>query len=718
MSISANFWKPPHIFLDDPLLQCLVILTKLQNKPFSAEALSAGLPLENSRFTPELFIRAAQRANLSARLVKRSLTKFSPFLLPNVLLLKDGQACVLLKVHKKQTLYIILPESGEGVLELSIQDLQTNYSGYALCVKPKYTFDARAQESLISKPHHWFWGTLLKSWPLYSEVIIASLLINFFALASPLFIMNVYDRVVPNHAVETLWVLATGAFIVFCFDFIIRNLRSYFIDMAGKRSDILLSNMIFEHLLGTQRIAHPRSVGAFANHLHEFESFREFLTSATLSTLIDLPFTALFIFFIWTVHPTLALIPLGVIPIIIIFSLLIQFPLRHLIQKTFRAGAQKHALLIETLIGMEDIKTVRAEGPMQRRWELLMDEIAQTSLKARFLSALTVHFSLFIQQLTTIVLVVYGVYFIMEGKLSMGGLIACTILSGRALAPLSQIASLLTRYHQSLAALRSLNQIMTLPLERPFGHSFLHRPQLQGHIEFKQVNFNYPEHPFPVLNQVSFKIHAGERVGIIGRIGSGKSTLAKLVLGLYQTQSGSILLDGVESRQLDPAELRRNTGYVPQEPQLFYGTIKDNIVLGTPEVDDDILLKAAHLAGLDEWVNRHPLGFEMPIGERGEGLSGGQRQAIVLARALLLDPPILLLDEPTNSMDNNTEEQLKTRLSSYLEGKTLLLVTHRMSLLSLVDRLIVIDGGQIVAVGPKEQVIQALTSGQIKMAKA
>jgi len=719
-TVSTQAWQDSDsaATFDDPLLQCLVVLTKLLNKPFSAEALKAGLPLVNNRLTPDLFIRAAQRANLSARLIKKPLSQFTPLILPAVLLLKDGQACLLLKYldRRKKRVQIILPNSGDGTLELPVKELKANYSGYALFARPIYTYDARTEDSVMPRfRYFWFWGTLLKAWPLYSEVIIASLLINLFALASPLFVMNVYDRVVPNHAIETLWVLAIGVAIVFGFDFIIRTIRGYFIDIAGKKTDILLASMIFEQVLGTQRSAHPRSVGAFANHLHEFESFRDFFTSATLTTLIDLPFALLFLFVIWTLHPDLALIPLYAMPIVIIFSLFIQFPLHKVIRQTFRAGAQKHALVIETLTGMETLKATGAEGEMQRRWEQLVGQVAHSSLKSRYLSALSVHFAQFVQQMTTVVVVVYGVYLIVDGQLTMGALIACTILAGRALAPLVPIANLFTRYHHSLAALRTLNQVMKMPLERPRKHTFLHRPQLQGNIEFKQVDFSYPEQLLPTLTKVAFKINAGQKVGIIGRIGSGKSTIAKLILGFYQPTSGSILLDGVDSRQIDPADLRRNIGYVPQDIELFYGTVKDNMVMGATHIEDSVVLRVAQLAGVDEFVNRHPLGFDMPIGERGAGLSGGQRQAVVLARALLLNPPILLLDEPTNSMDNRAEEQLKARLQSYLTKKTVLLVTHRMSLLSLVEHLIVMDAGQVVAMGPKEQVIQALANGKVKM---
>ena len=693
---NPNYWQ------NDPLLQCLVILTKLYDNPLSAESLRAELPLQ--RFTPELFIRASEKANLTTKLNKQ--TRLAKLKLPAILLLKDGQACVLVKYSKKIS-QIILPANNEEVITIFTNDLLANYAGYALLSQLICKLDSRSEEADV-KPVNWFWGTLAKSWPIYTEVMLASLLTNLFALASPLFVMNVYDRVVPNHAIETLWVLAIGVTIVFGFDFLIRTIRGYFIDIAGKKTDILLANMIFSQVLATKRASHPNSVGAFANHLHEFESFRDFFTSTTLAALIDIPFALLFIAIIWTLHSELALIPLYIMPIAIIFSILIQFPLRKVIYQTFRASTQKHAMLVEILTAMETIKTTGAESQMQKKWEQLITEISQSSLKSRLLSAISVNFSLFIQQMATVVVVVYGVYLIVAGELTMGALIACSILTGRALAPMTQIASLLTRYHHSVAALQALNQIMQTPVERG-QRQFLNRPKLQGNIEFNQVTFSYQD--LPVINKVSFKIKAGQKVGIIGRIGSGKSTLAKLILQLYQPDSGKILLDGIDSQQIDPAKLRRQIGYVPQEVELFYGSVKDNILIGATYVEDKVMLQAAELAGITEFTNRHPLGFDMPVGERGIGLSGGQKQMIGLARALLLDPQILLLDEPTNSMDNNAEELFKTRLN--LTNKTLLLVTHRTSLLSLVDSLIVIDAGQIVASGNKEKVIQALASKQV-----
>jgi ATP-binding cassette subfamily C protein LapB len=700
----------------DPLLKCLVLLTRFFNRPFSEETLAAGLPLVDNWLTPALFERAADRAGLTAKVIKRPLHEISALTLPAVLLLKDRRACLLRSRDKDGICEMVDPDTG-GVSRVRLADLEAEYSGHAILVREQLHFDSRTEHSAVPRVTHWFWGVVRQAWPLYGEVLLASLLVNLFALVMPLFIMNVYDRVVPNDTTETLWALAVGVFIVLGFDFAMRMLRAYLVDIAGKRIDVILSAKIFEKAMGLRMEARPASVGSFASNIHEFESFREFITSATITALVDLPFVVLFLLVIFWVGGWVGIVPLAAVPLIILIGLSLQRSLGEIIQTSFRCAAQKQGLLIESLSTIETVKALSGEGALQRRWEQLVGTVARLGTKARTLSSAIVNVSVTIQQLTSVGVVIVGVYLIAERELTVGALVACTILTSRALAPLGQVAGLMTRYHQSKSALSTLNNVMQLPVERPAGKSFVHRPKIRGEIEFRNVSFSYPGQQTPALSNISFKLGAGERVGLIGRIGSGKSTVEKLVLGLYQPSSGSVLIDGVDINQIDPAVLRRNVGYVPQDVVLFYGTVKENIMFSAPYADDAAMLRAAEIAGVTEFVHPSAQGFDLRIGERGEGLSGGQRQTVAVARALLLDPPVLIMDEPTNALDNRSEESFKSKLEKALPAKTFMLVTHRASLLSLVPRLIVLDGGRIVADGPKEQVMQALSGGKISVAK-
>ena len=699
---------------EDPLLGCLMLLTQKQDRPLSQDALCAGLPLIDDRLTPELFVRAARRAALSARVVKRSISQISSLVLPAVLLLQGKQACLLVKLNaEQQTARILFPESG-GERDVSLQVLEAEYLGYAIFIQAEHRFDERTPSVLKVRSRHWFWGTLMKSWRIYRDVLVASLLINVFALASPIFIMNVYDRVVPNQAVETLWVLAIGVTVVILFDVLMRTLRGYFIDIASKKADVTLSVLIFERVLGMKMEARPNSVGAFASNLRSFETVRDFITSASITGLVDLPFVLLFLAVIAFVGGPLVFVPLVAIPVLLLYALFIRGPLQKSVEASYRASAQKNATLIESLTAIETIKALGAESSIQRHWERAVGYIAKFGVRSRMLSSSVVNLATLLQQLASVGIIVYGVHLISQGEISMGGLIAAVMLTGRAMAPMAQVANLATQYHQAKASLASLEDIMTLPVERPEGKTFVSRPVLEGAIEFNNVTFAYPNQEQPALNDVSFRIEPGEKVGFIGRIGSGKTTIEKLILGLYEPTEGAVNIDGIDIRQIDPADIRRNIGYIPQDVMLFYGSVRDNIVYGSPHTEDVAVLEAASISGVDEFVNRHPSGFDMPVGERGEGLSGGQRQGVVISRALLNNPVVLVMDEPTNSMDNSTEERFKSKLSERLEGKTMLLVTHRASLLDLVDRIIVMDQGKVVADGPKDQVMAALRQGKIR----
>ncbi|MCK6392380.1 type I secretion system permease/ATPase [Zoogloea sp.] len=709
-----NHWQPGEAAThEDPLLDALVVLTRLHGNPFTPEALSAGLPLVDNRLTPSLLPRAAARAGLTARIVRKSIEDITPNLLPAILLLHDRRACVLLERRPDGGARVRFPEAGESADDLSADELAALYTGLVCFVRPRFRFEARSPQVKAVRASHWFWGTVMENWRLYRDTLLAALVVNLFALAIPMFSMTVYDRVVPNHAVETLWVLAVGAMLVLLFDFILRTLRAYIVDTAGKRIDVQLSARIMERVLGLRMDARPASVGSFASNLRAFEGVRDFIASATVTTLIDLPFVLLFLLVMVWISPWLLLPPLVGMLAVLFVTLVAQDKMHELTETTYRASAQRNATLVESLVGLETVKTLSAESLIQRQWERATLFIAQIGGRLKLLSSSTVNFAQFMQQFVNIAVIIVGVYELSEGNMSMGGIIAASMLSGRAMAPLGQVAGLMMQYQNARTSLASVNSHMELPIERPDGASFVHRPSFNGDIEFKDVGFSYPGRDQAVLKKVSFRLKAGEKVAIIGRIGSGKTTIEKLVLGLYQPTEGAIFIDGIDSRQIDPAELRRAIGFVPQDVTLFYGTLKHNIAMGAPFADDSAILAAAELSGVKEFADTHPQGFEMPIGERGESLSGGQRQAVAIARALLNDPPILLLDEPSSSMDHQSEEGLKQRLRRFAASKTMILVTHRTSLLDLVDRLIVLDQGQIVADGPKAQVVEALQQGRI-----
>ncbi len=700
---------------DDPLLDCLELLAKMHHRTISRNGLRAGLPLVHDCLTVELFSRAAERADLSSRVLKRPVKKMSTLELPAVLLLENRKACVVVKInHENGVATLLQPESGNGKKRVHTKVLEKTYTGYAIFVRPQYKGASRQNVKEIQENNkRWFWGTLFKSWRIYRDVFVASFLINVFGLATPCFILNVYDRVIPNAAIETLWVLAAGICIIYIFELIMRGLRGYFVDEAGKRANLKISAILFEKVFGLRMEVRPKSVGAFTKNLQQFESIRDFFTSFSITALIDLPFVAVGLFAIWYIAGKMVLIQVVCIVILTLYSFIIQIPLKKAVEKTFHASAQKNAILVEGLSGIETIKILGAESYVQRAWEEAVEFIANWSARSRFLSATVTHLANFIQSAAVVCVIIVGVYMIAEGQLSQGALIACVILSRRAIAPMSQVVNLATRFHRARLSLKNLNKIMALPSERPPGKNFLHRTQFKGEIVLKNLSFTYPGQANSSLKDINLHIANGERIGIIGPIGSGKTTLGKLILGLYEPISGMVAMDGTDIRQIDPAELRHYIGYVPQDITLFRGTVRSNIVLGTHDVDDGKVFRAADISGVSEFVKKNSMGFDMEIGEQGQGLSGGQRQAVTLARAILLDPPILLLDEPTSSMDRSSESRIKNSIDTILNDKTLIIITHRVSLLDLVDRIVVIDNGTIIADGTKSRILEALQSGQL-----
>ena len=694
------------------LLEALLLVARAHGIDTSRDTLLAGLPLIDGQLTPALLSRAAQRAGLTSRLVVRELPRLNPALFPVVLLLDNQDTCLLLAL-KDQRAQVVFPELGEASVWLELEALKARYSGYAIYLRPRERLDARTTPIDKQTDGHWFWSVIRRHRGLYRDVLLAAFLINLFAVAMPLFVMNVYDRVVPNHATDTLWMLVAGMVLVMCADAALRMMRGWFIDLAASRTDITLSASIMERVLGMKMSERPASVGSFASGLQAFESVRSFIGSATVVGFIDLPFVLLFTLVMGLISWPLVIPVLVGIALVLLYTAGVQHKLHQLSEQNMQASAQRNAVLVESLVGLETLKTLGAEGRMQSLWEKTTLLLSRSSVKMRMLSGSVTAGTLWIQQAVAVAIIILGVYLIIDAQLTQGALIAAYMLSSRVMAPVGQTAALLMQYHQAATALNTLETVMEKPVERPQGSHWISRPRLQGGIEFRDVGFRYPQDEREVLRGVSFRINPGEHVAILGRNGSGKTTLEKLIAGLYSPSQGAVLIDGIDARQLDPAELRRNMGYVSQDVNLFFGSLRDNIAMGAPQADDEQVLNAVRLSGLAEFVQTHPAGLAMPVGERGELLSGGQRQSVAIARALLNDPAILLFDEPTGAMDHSSEETFKHHMRDYAHGKTLVVVTHRTSLLELVDRIIVIDAGKIVADGPKEQVVEALRQGRI-----
>ena len=529
-----------------------------------------------------------------------------------------------------------------------------------------------------------------------------------------MFTRLVYDKVVPNLAFETLWVLASGIFVVFLFDLLLKLMRSYFIDVAGKKSDILISSKLFSKVLGIRMEAKPASVGAFAKNLQEFESIREFFTSATIGSLIDLPFALMFLALIWLMAGNLVFVPVAGVVILIIYALLIQGPLRRTIEEGSRLASQKYANLIESLAGLETVKLFSAQSQFQFRWEEAVAHMANWNIKSRRITDSIQNTAGFVQQSTNVGMIIFGVYLIAEGELTMGGLIAATMLSGRAIGPLVQLSLLSTRYNQAKSSMTLIEQVMSMPDEQEEGKRYIHRPIIQGHIALDKVTFHYPDSPVASVRDLSLTIAPGEKVAIIGRIGSGKTTLERLIMGLYKPTEGHVRIDDTDMEQLHHVDVRRNIGCVPQDSNLFYGSVRDNITLGRPLVDDRDVMDAANRAGVTAFTQQDPAGLERQVGEGGGLLSGGQRQSIAIARAFLGRPPVLLMDEPTSAMDNRSEMHIKHQLSQLLPSETLILITHKTSMLDVVDRVIVMEKGSIIADGPKAKVLSDLKQGRVR----
>ncbi|MBV2188530.1 type I secretion system permease/ATPase [Providencia rettgeri] len=647
------------------------------------------------------------------QLIKIDLKAIPTIAVPFIVLLENNESIVVNKIEENNDERYFEILTKEGICQLiSFEMLSKNYSGYSWFIKRNIKSESRSEIEKYEKNN--FWKIIWQFKKYYYQVIVASFVINVLALISSLYVMNVYDRVIPNQAYETLWVLSIGVLLAICFEFLAKMLRSYLLDIAGKKADIIISAMLFHRVMGISLDKKPSSSGSYANNLRDFESIREFMTSASLIALVDLPFILLFIGVISMIGGYLALVPLTIIPIVIIAGILIQKPLAEGINASMKETSQRQGLAVEAIEGIETLKLNNAVNWAQQRWEILTEKTAFASVKVRNLTNFMLNFSAGMQQINTVALVFVGTYLIhandVDSRITMGGLIASVILSGRALAPLGQIAGLATRFQSARTALNGVKNIFERPIEREDHKKYISPTSIRGALTLSNVSYRYSKDSQPALDNINLNIMAGEKVAILGKIGGGKSTLLKLLTGLYEQQEGNILLDDIDIRQIDPIYLRSKLAMLTQKPRLFFGTLRDNLDLARLDgySSDDDLIHALQRFHLDKIIRQHPAGLDMPLGEDGLGLSGGQKQIVSLVQLTLHNPQVVLLDEPTTGIDVETEKDVLAAIGEWTKNKTLIVVTHKLPILSLVDRIIVVDNGRIVLDGPKDSVLKTL----------
>jgi len=690
----------------DSLLESLVFLTKYFQRSVSKATLISGFALGDKQMSIQEFIESSKKVGLITKVVSRKINQISKKALPSVLILENGKACVLVDIdYPNNIAKIILPNNIEEETTISIEELQSMYTNNIIIIKPTYNFSNRiSNEITIEEPKKWFYGAMRKNFFIYRKVIVAAIIINLFVLATPLFMKNVFDRVLPNNGIETLWAMTFGIVIVMVFDFILKILRSYYLGVASKRADIIMSNKIFKQLLNIRLEEKPSSTGQFVSRLQSFESVRDFFTSATLMAIVDIPFILVFIVVIFLFSGSLGWIPVIATIIILIFSIIINRKTKIISQNSSKEEQLKQTTLHETVSGLEIIKSIGAYSRMKSQWDQALNQTTYYNEKLQFLSQVNSTFTAFISQGSNIAIIIIGVYMAIDGEATMGGIVAAMMLNGRVLSPLSQVVGMILRYDKAMIALHNIDEIMDMEVDKQ-NIGLLSRPNLNGDIEFKDVRFKYKRQHTETLKEINLTIKQGEKVAILGKMGSGKSTLVKLILNLYSPTSGSVLIDQTDVRQISAADLRQTIGTVPQEPFLFMGSIKDNITISEHFVTDESMIEAAKLAGVHQFLGKHEAGYDLIVGERGEGLSGGEKQSVTLARALLSKPNILILDEPTNSMDKQAETKFIKNMKSIMNDKTLILITHKITPLALVDRVIIIDNGKIIADGPKEKIL-------------
>ncbi len=696
---------------DDQVLACLLFLTRYFGAPVESALIVAGVPLRDERIDHGTLPECAHRAGLSATPSTKPASEVKASMLPALILAADGDAIVVL--HRQGDEFECWMPAIHGTKMIARDQLEADFPGHWFFLRPLLYFDKRGLLYYVPETTGWFWSAFRENRWIYGWGVVATAIANILAAAIPFYTMAVYDRVVPNNAINSLWVLTTAIVAIIVLDFSMRKIRSYLLESAARRMDLALSSRIFSQGLRVRAADRPASGGSLANLVRDFESVRDFFGSGTLTVLGDLPFVFLFAALLWWIGGWIGLVPLVFGLVALLGALLVQRRLSCVLSANMEENSQRTAHLFEVMNGLDTVKALGGEAWARRKWEKLTVVISRNTMRMRQLTALGGLSTHSFGSTTTVMIVMFGALLIVEHELTLGQLIAMTMLSSRVFQPIVQFSGLLLRWQQTKLSLDAINSLMDKPVDDPA--SGIELPRIDGHVEFRDVTFAYQDGP-PALKQVNLKIQPGERVGFIGRIGSGKSTMLRLLVNLYSTQDGAVLIDGLSVPQIEPHSLRRNLGYVPQDVLLYHGTIRENILLGSNQPSDQDLLDAIKLSCLGETLAQFPQGLGTQVGERGDRLSGGQRQTVTLARALVRRPRLLLMDEPTSMMDPTTEQQLIANLRK-LEDTTLLLVTHRMAMLPLVDRLVVLDKGKIALDGPRDEVLRRLSRPAAKPTK-
>ena len=683
--------------LEQSLLIAVRTLLREHGIRKSTAAIRDAVEIPHEKFAPQQAVSALSTLGFKSSFGSVTLKKLSNDLFPLIAFMKDGTARVLKETSDNKKLVVINFEKRGSPDEIEFTEFNKDFSGYVILAKE---LNQREKEE---RSGHWFFSAFRKSKWLYVQVMIAAMVSNFLSLTTSLFTMTVYDRIIPNGAFESLIALSIGVIIALGFDFLIKSLRARFIDVASKRADLEISRRLFDRILTLTPNEQRQKTGAMAGTIREFESLREFFNSSTLVILIDLPFVFFFIYVIYLIAGPLAYIPLIAVPLVMIVGLGLQPFLARVTRGSIESGMNKQAVLVETLSGLETVSATGSGKLMKKRYEDALNNQSDSGNKIRALSMFIINFAASVQQYAQVAAIFYGVYLIVDGTITQGALIGAVILGGRIMSPLSQLANTLTKVNGAIAAYKNLSKLIGKSYNSAANLSPISRPTFGGEVEFKNVSFKFEGASQPVIKNLSFKITEGQKVALVGKMGSGKSTLSRLVAGIYEPTEGAILIDGVDVRQIDPSDTRKNIGIMLQESWLFSGTIRENIQMGFNEYDDEHLLKICKISCVDDFVGAHPKGYDLEIKERGVGLSGGQKQTLNLARSLIHNPKILLLDEPTSSMDQGTEKKVVDSLTEACKEKTMLIVTHRNPIFSMVDRVLVLENGQIVADQTPEQ---------------